>query len=90
MTATVNRKYVGQSVLRREDAALTTGRGTFVDDIAVPGALHLAVLRSPVAHARIRGVDLTAARAHPGVVAVFSGAELAGEFAIGLDRKSVV
>jgi carbon-monoxide dehydrogenase large subunit len=58
--------------------------GTFVDDIAVPARLHLAVLRSPVAHARIRGVDLAAARVHPGVVAAFSGAELAGEFAIGL------
>ena len=84
MTATATQKFVGQSVLRREDAALTTGRGTFVDDIAVPGALHLAVLRSPLAHARITSVDLTAARAHPGVVAAFSGAELAGEFAIGL------
>ncbi len=83
MTVTAQ-KYVGQSILRREDAALTTGRGTFVDGITVPGTLHLAVLRSPLAHARITAVDLTAARAHPGVVAAFSGAELAGEFAIGL------
>ncbi|MDN5750990.1 MAG: xanthine dehydrogenase family protein molybdopterin-binding subunit, partial [Pseudonocardia sp.] len=83
MTATTE-KYVGQSILRREDAALTTGRGTFTDGIAIPGTLHLAVLRSPVAHARITSVDLTAALALPGVVAAFSGADLAAEFAIGL------
>lgn len=77
-------KYVGQSILRREDAALTTGRGTFTDDIVIPGTLHLAVLRSPLAHARITSIDLTAALALPGVVGAFTGADLAGEFAIGL------
>jgi aerobic carbon-monoxide dehydrogenase large subunit len=48
VTETVER-HVGQSVRRREDTALTTGRGTWTDGIAVPGTLHLAVLRSPVA-----------------------------------------
>ncbi len=86
MTVTADKpeKYVGQSILRREDAALITGRGTFTDGIAVPGTLHLAVLRSPLAHARITSVDLTAARELPGVVAAFTGADLASEFAIGL------
>ncbi|GAA3227506.1 molybdopterin-dependent oxidoreductase [Pseudonocardia petroleophila] len=87
MTATTEKsteKFVGQSILRREDAALITGQGTFTDGIAMPGALHLAVLRSPLAHARITSIDLTAALALPGVVAAFTGADLASEFAIGL------
>ncbi len=83
MTATVER-FVGKSVQRREDAALLTGQGTFTDDIVVPGTLHLAVVRSPHAHARILGVDVSAALELPGVVAVFTGEDLAGEFAIGL------
>ncbi|GAA4794150.1 molybdopterin-dependent oxidoreductase [Actinomycetospora chlora] len=85
MTETVPRPtHVGRSLPRREDAALLTGRGTWTDDITPPGTLHLAVVRSPVAHARITGVDTSAAREHPGVVAVHTGAELAGEFAIGI------
>ncbi|WP_232666487.1 xanthine dehydrogenase family protein molybdopterin-binding subunit [Pseudonocardia sp. TRM90224] len=83
MTETVER-YVGQSVRRREDAALTTGRGTWTDGISVPGALHLALVRSPLAHARITGVDVTAAKQLPGVVDVLTGEDLAGDFAIGL------
>jgi carbon-monoxide dehydrogenase large subunit len=76
-------RYVGRSVERREDAALITGRGTWTEGISVAGTLHLAVLRSPVAHARVT-VDPGPARELPGVVAAFTGEDLAGEFAIGL------
>ncbi|MDF2975590.1 MAG: carbon monoxide dehydrogenase [Actinomycetospora sp.] len=76
--------HVGQSLPRREDAALITGRGTWTDDIVPPTTVHLALVRSPVAHARITAVDTTAARAHAGVVAGFTGPELANEFAAGI------
>ena len=62
---------------RKEDARFVRGQGTFVDDISLPGMLHGAVLRSPLAHARIVSVDATAATAHPKVMAVFTGADLA-------------
>ena len=65
------------SLPRKEDARFIRGQGTFVDDISLPGMLHGAVLRSPLAHARIRSVDVTAARAHPQVEAVLTGADLA-------------
>jgi carbon-monoxide dehydrogenase large subunit len=68
---------LGQRLLRREDPALLTGEARFTADLVVPGALHLAVLRSPYARARIRSVDTSAAASAPGVNAVFSGADLA-------------
>lgn len=69
---------VGKSPERVEDAALLTGRGRFIDDLPVPpGALHATILRSPYAHADIKGVDATAALALPGVAAVVSGADVA-------------
>ena len=61
---------------RKEDARFIRGKGTFTDDISVPGMLHGAVLRSPLAHARIVSVDVTAALAHPRVKAVLTGADL--------------
>jgi aerobic carbon-monoxide dehydrogenase large subunit len=73
--------YIGQPVKRFEDPKLVTGRGTFVDDIALPNMLHAAVLRSLYAHARIRAVDVSAARDLPGVVAVLTGADIAGVLA---------
>jgi aerobic carbon-monoxide dehydrogenase large subunit len=69
-------RLVGEPVPRREDARFLTGEGTFVDDISLPGMLHVVVVRSPLAHARINEVDLEAARDAPGVVAAFSGREL--------------
>lgn len=72
---------VGTRRLRREDPSLLTGEARFVADLVVPGALHAAVVRSQVAHARIRGVDLEAAKSMPGVVAAFSGGDLQGEWA---------
>ena len=68
---------IGASPLRREDARFLTGRARYVADLVLPGALTLVFVRSPVAHARIRRVDLTAVRAAPGVVAAYTGAELA-------------
>ena len=70
--------YVGQPVKRFEDPKLITGRGAFVDDIKLPDMLHAVVLRSPYAHARIRSIDTSAARNLPGVVAVLTGADIAG------------
>jgi aerobic carbon-monoxide dehydrogenase large subunit len=67
---------VGSRKLRREDPALLTGEARFVDDLVVPGALHAKVVRSPYARARIRSIDTTEARAMPGVVGVFTGADL--------------
>ena len=68
--------YVGRSVPRREDRRLLTGRGQFVADLKFPGTLHAAFVRSQVAHARIRSVDLSKAATAPGVAYVLSGAEL--------------
>jgi carbon-monoxide dehydrogenase large subunit len=67
---------VGASAPRKEDARLLAGEGRFVDNLAAPGMVWMAVVRSPHAHARIAGVDLSKARAAEGVVAAFSGAEL--------------
>jgi carbon-monoxide dehydrogenase large subunit len=71
-------RYVGQSLRRREDFKLVTGKGRYVDDIKLPGMLHMAVLRSPHAHAVINRVDLTEAAAAPGVRLVLSGKDLVG------------
>ncbi len=71
-------KFVGDRHLRKEDPRLLTGRGRYVGDIALPGMLHAALLRSPHAHARIRVVDGARAREHPGVVDVVSFADLGG------------
>jgi aerobic carbon-monoxide dehydrogenase large subunit len=62
---------------RKEDARFIRGQGTFVDDIRLPGMLHGAILRSPVAHARIVSIDASAALAHPKVHAVITGRDLA-------------
>jgi len=64
-------------MLRKEDARLVRGMGQFCDDVVLPGMLHLAILRSPVAHATIVNIDKSAAEAHPKVVAVVTGADLA-------------
>ena len=72
-------RFVGQRVQRREDARLVTGHGRFVDDIVVPGMLHVAFVRSDVAAGTITRLDVTAARELPGVAAVFTGADLDGD-----------
>jgi carbon-monoxide dehydrogenase large subunit len=69
-------KFVGDRHLRKEDPRLLTGRGRYVADIALPGLLHVALLRSPHAHARIHRIDAARARALPGVVDVVTFADL--------------
>lgn len=80
MTETAER-YVGGGVLRKEDPALVTGRATWTDNIKLPGMLHFALVRSPMAHARINRIDVSAAREQPGVVAVFTAEDLQNEWA---------
>jgi carbon-monoxide dehydrogenase large subunit len=70
---------IGAPVRRREDLRFLTGRGRYVADLAFEGELHCAFVRSPHAHARIAGIDTRAARAAPGVAAVFTGADLAAD-----------
>jgi carbon-monoxide dehydrogenase large subunit len=70
-------RVLGRSVLRLEDPPLLTGRGQFVGDIAFPHQLHMRVVRSPYAHAELRAIDTAAALAAPGVIAVWTGADIA-------------
>ncbi len=69
----------GASIKRREDPRLISGLGTYVDDIKMVGMLHLALVRSPYAHANITSVDTSAAKAVEGVVAIYTGEELADQ-----------
>ncbi len=71
--------HVGRPLKRKEDPGLLTGREPYVADIRLPGALHVAVVRSPHAHAEIRRIAVEAARRAPGVAGVFTGAELNAE-----------
>jgi len=68
--------FVGSAIERREDLRFLRGRGEFVDDLTRPGLLHAAILRSSVAHGRIRSIDGTAARARQGVHAVITAADI--------------
>ena len=70
---------LGRGRRRKEDAKLVTGQTNWTDNIALPGLLHMAVLRSPMAHAKVLSVDVSAALEMPGVIAAFSGADLAAE-----------
>ncbi|MGW1492299.1 aerobic carbon-monoxide dehydrogenase large subunit [Streptomyces sp. NPDC002402] len=78
MTTTEERPVGFGRMPRKEDARFVRGHGTYVDDVRLPGMLHGAVLRSPLAHARIVSVDTSAAEAHPRVKAVITGETLAG------------
>ena len=75
--ATVER-VLGKSIKRREDPRFITGRGTYVDDVKLPGTTVAAFVRSPHAHARIKKIDTAAALKHPGVVAIFTGKDMTG------------
>jgi carbon-monoxide dehydrogenase large subunit len=77
MTTAHEIRGVGHSVRRKEDERFIRGKGTYVDDITLPGMLHLELLRSPFAHARIRSIDTSRAQALQGVVAVITGEALA-------------
>src|SRR5580693_9326843 len=76
MTAIAAERYTGASIKRSEDPRILTGAGRYVDDIKLPGMLHAAFVRSPMAHARVLAVDVSVALALPGEVAVLTGAEL--------------
>jgi len=78
MTATAEPE-IGKARRRKEDEHLITGRTRWTDNLVLPGMQHLAILRSPLAHARITGIDTSEARSMPGVVAVFTGTDLAAE-----------
>jgi carbon-monoxide dehydrogenase large subunit len=70
-------RFIGQRLPRKEDLRLLTGNGTFVDDVVLPGMLHAAFVRSPIARGRIVAIDTAAARDHPGVRAVYTAEDLA-------------
>jgi carbon-monoxide dehydrogenase large subunit len=75
--ATTERLF-GKSIKRREDPRFITGRGQYVDDLKLPGLTYAAFVRSPHAHARIKSIDVAQAKAHPGVVAVFTAKDMTG------------
>jgi len=64
---------IGESIKRKEDGRFLRGKGNYVDDFVLPGMLHMSILRSPHAHARIKSIDTSAAGAKPGVIAVVTG-----------------
>ncbi len=79
MSAPDPSRELGRGRRRKEDAKLVTGQTNWTDNITLPGLLHMAVLRSPMAHAKVLSVDVSAALEMPGVIAAFSGADLAAE-----------
>jgi aerobic carbon-monoxide dehydrogenase large subunit len=78
-------RYTGASIKRSEDPRILTGRGRYVDDLKLPGMLHAAFVRSPLAHGRVLAVDVSAAQALPGVVLVLTGADLEATTVPGQD-----
>jgi aerobic carbon-monoxide dehydrogenase large subunit len=79
--AAVAEKYVGRAMRRKEDPRMITGRGRYIDDIALPGMLWLTIVRSPEAHASITSIDTSAARERPGIFGVFTGEDLVDHLA---------
>ena len=75
---------VGVPVRRVEDPTLLRGEGTYIDNLDLPGALHLAFVRSPMAHAEITGIDASEARTMPGVVGVYSASDLDVPIYVGM------
>jgi aerobic carbon-monoxide dehydrogenase large subunit len=71
---------IGRPLKRKEDARLITGQTRWTDNIVLPGMLHAAVLRSPMAHARITSLDVSAAKERPNVIDVFTAADLEGDY----------
>ena len=74
---TTTQRAFGAPVRRLEDPRLITGKGRFVDNISHPGMVHMVVVRSPYAHARITSIDTAAAAEMPGIVGVYTGADMA-------------
>jgi aerobic carbon-monoxide dehydrogenase large subunit len=90
MTAIAAERYTGASIKRSEDPRILTGTGRYVDDIKLPGMLHAAFVRSPLAHARVLSVDVSAARALPGVAAVLTGADTEAMMVPGPDSLAAL
>src|SRR5437588_3905796 len=82
--------FIGSPVERIEDLRLLRGRGQFVDDLAPEGLLHAVMLRSSVAHGRIRAIDASAAREMRGVVAVVTAAEIGSEVPVIPMRQEAI
>jgi aerobic carbon-monoxide dehydrogenase large subunit len=76
--------WVGQAIRRKEDPPLVRGQGTYVDNMTLPGMLHVAIVRSPEANAKIASIDVSGAREHPAVTEVFTSEDLADDFASGM------
>src|ERR671923_291216 len=79
--ATKGDGFVGRAMKRKEDPRMVTGRGEYVDDLALPGMVWAALVRSPEAHAKIVSIDKSAAQERPDVVGVFTHEDLKGDFA---------
>jgi carbon-monoxide dehydrogenase large subunit len=75
-SSTTGSGVIGQRLMRKEDARLLTGRGTYVDDIVLAGMLHVAFVRSPIARGKIKSIDVSSARAMPGVRTIYTAADL--------------
>ena len=84
MNASVNAPLVGARVLRKEDYRFLTGAGQFTDDVTLPGQAFAAFVRSPHAHAKIKSIQIEKAKSAKGVVAVFTGQDLAAAKVGGL------
>jgi carbon-monoxide dehydrogenase large subunit len=78
MASATEDRLFGKAMKRREDPRFITGHGQYVDDVKLPGMTYAAFVRSPHAHARIRSIDVSQAKAHAGVVAVFTGKDMTG------------
>lgn len=84
----IERYGAGQPIRRKEDRRFLTGEGRFVDDVSMPDMVHMAILRSPHAHAQIESVDTTAAARSPGVVAVLTGADWVADGLGGIPTRT--
>ena len=82
VTATELEREIGRDRRRKEDQRLITGRTRWTDNLELPGMLHLAMVRSPFAHARITSIDTSAAKSAPNVVAVLTGADFGDELGV--------
>ncbi len=76
MAQATGRRYIGAAIKRKEDPRFITGRGTYVDDLTLPGTVYAAMVRSPYPHARIKSINADRARAMPGVLAVYTGRDI--------------
>ncbi|HEX5587627.1 MAG TPA: xanthine dehydrogenase family protein molybdopterin-binding subunit [Acidimicrobiia bacterium] len=89
MTDVIGARSVGARVLRSEDPRILTGKGVYIDDVVVPGMLHAAFLRSTVPHGRLLGLDVSEARELPGVVAVYTGADMESRSTAGTPGSTI-